>query len=435
MADSVSDDLAPAATAHTTATGAPGVSALERVLVVDSDAATLKAVAVILRQEGRLIATAPDAPTALALLEQGGFDLLVADVRVEEDGCDLLSVARSRVPKTLRIAMTSYATLDAALQALRAGAYHYLVKPLDVEELRLSVSQALERLRLERELAARVAELESAHHDLLSANERLREQVDAATAELRVRLEELEEKNHLLSEAQTQNQRFIQMVAHEMRGPLNPIINYAQLAKRPNATEDARNRYMDTIVEHALRLNRLVGDLQTATRLSAGQFTLLRAECDIAAVVAELVAEATAAQRERAFSLDQPAEPILAEVDRDRVGQAVRNLLDNAAKYSAPEGAIETRVWRDETCAYISVGDYGAGIPEAEMKRIFEPFIRLDRQASEVSGSGLGLFITRGVIGAHGGSLDVCNRGGERAGGAIFTISLPLVPPADASAD
>ena len=331
--------------------------------------------------------------------------------------------------------MASYATLNSALQALRAGAYHYLVKPLDVEEMRLAVSQALERLRLERELAARVTELEATQRDLLHANERLREQVDAATAELRLNLAQLEEKNHLLREAQSQNQRFIQMVAHEMRGPLNPIINYAQLAKRPSANEETRNRYMDTIVEHALRLNRLVDDLQTATRLSAGQFTLRREPCDVAAVVAELVGEATASQRERAFTLEQPEAPLTAIVDRDRVGQAVRNLLDNAVKYSAPEGAIETRVWSDEARVYISVGDNGAGIPEGEMKRIFEPFIRLEHKASEVSGSGLGLFITRGVIGAHGGSLDVRNRGDVRANGAIFTITLPLIPPADDSGE
>jgi signal transduction histidine kinase len=108
-------------------------------------------------------------------------------------------------------------------------------------------------------------------------------------------------------------------------------------------------------------------------------------------------------------------------------------LLDNAIKYSAPEAAIETRVWRSDANVCISVGDYGAGIPESEMKRIFEPFIRLDRQASEVSGSGLGLFITRGVISAHGGALDVRNRGDQRAEGAIFTITLPLTAPEDTS--
>ncbi|HZC05065.1 MAG TPA: ATP-binding protein [Ktedonobacterales bacterium] len=431
MAESVSHDMTRHPTLVSAVATDPHVEPVhgatsERLLLADTDIATLKAVAVALRHEGRLIVTASDGATALGLLAQGAFDLVLTDVRVETNGESLLAAASRLAPGAIRIAMTGYATLDSALRALRAGAYNYLIKPLDVEELRLAVAQALERLRLERELAARVAELELAHGDLMHTNERLREQVDAATAELRVKLDELEDKNHLLREAQSQNERFIQMVAHEMRGPLNPIINYAQLAKRPAVSGEARDRYMDTIVEHAMRLNRLIGDLQTATRLSAGQFTLRREPCDVAAVVAELVAESTAAERDRAFMLDQPGGPIIAEVDRDRVGQAVRNLLDNAVKYSAPQGAIETRIWRDEDTVSISVGDYGAGIPEAEMKRIFEPFIRLEEKASEVSGSGLGLFITRGVIGAHGGALTVRNRGEGRAGGAIFTITLPL---------
>lgn len=429
MADSFSDSAMRPTAPASAATLAPLSSAVARVLLADIDTATLKAVAVTLRQEGRVIVTAADGATALALLADGAFDLIVSDVRVEANGESLLATARRITPHTLRIAMTAYATLDSALQALRAGAYNYLVKPLDVDELRLAVSQALERLQLERELAARVRELEQAQSDLLAVNSRLQEQVDQATAALRQKVDELEATNTLLREAQSQNQRFIQMVAHEMRGPLHPIINYAQVAKRPTVDDETRNRYMDTIVEHAFRLNRLVGDLQTATRLSAGQFTLAPAECDIAAAVAEMVAEYTAAERDRAFSLERPDQPISAVVDRDRVCQAVRNLLDNAVKYSAPKGAIETRIWRDADAVCISVGDYGAGIPEAEMKRIFEPFIRLDRQASEVSGSGLGLYITRGVIGAHGGSLQVRNRSEDRLGGAIFTITLPLRAP------
>lgn len=423
MADSISNDLRRPETA-TIASESERV--IERVLVVDTDAPTLKAVAVALRQTDREVATAADGDTALRMLADGRYDLLLADVRVESVSGEVLAVAPRVAPSVMRLAMTGYATLDVALQALRSGAYHYLLKPLDVEELRISVTQALERLRLERELAARVAELEKSHADQLTVNERLQEQVDAATTELRVKLDELEATNQLLLDTQFQNQRFIQMVAHEMRGPLNPIINYAQIAKRPNVTEDARNRYMDTIVEQAQRLNRLVGDLQTASRLSQGQFTLRREPCDVCAVVAELVTEYTSAERQRTFTLEQPAAEIMATVDRDRVGQAVRNLLDNAVKYSVAQGAIETRVWCDMENVYISVSDYGAGIPEAEMKRIFEPFIRLERQASEVSGSGLGLFITRGVIGAHGGSLVVQNRAGDRVHGAVFTIALPL---------
>src|SRR5262249_7657774 len=77
--------------------------------------------------------------------------------------------------------------------------------------------------------------------------------------------------------------------------------------------------------------------------------------------------------------------------------------------------------------AYIRVADYGAGIPEEDMKRIFDAFTRLGERQGEVSGSGLGLYITRGIVAAHDGELSVRNRtGAERAGGAIFVISLPL---------
>ncbi|MGH2505781.1 MAG: response regulator, partial [Ktedonobacterales bacterium] len=249
MMDGFSDSAARSSARSSATTLAPLASPVARVLLADIDMATLKAVAVTLRQEGRVIVTAADGATALTLLTDGAFDLIVTDVRVEANGESLLAAARRIAPGAMRIATTAYATLDSALQALRAGAYNYLVKPLDVDELRLAVSQALERLRLERELAARVKELEQAQGALLAANSRLQEQVDQATAALRQKVDELEETNALLREAQSQNQRFIQMVAHEMRGPLNPIINYAQLAKRPTVDEEARNRYMDTIVE------------------------------------------------------------------------------------------------------------------------------------------------------------------------------------------
>jgi two-component system phosphate regulon sensor histidine kinase PhoR len=107
--------------------------------------------------------------------------------------------------------------------------------------------------------------------------------------------------------------------------------------------------------------------------------------------------------------------------------QAVRNLVDNAVKYSVEDGAIEIAVWKDEQHAYIRVADFGAGIPQADMKRIFEAFTRLGERQGEVAGTGLGLYITRGIVAAHHGELTVRNRAGsERAGGAIFIIALPL---------
>lgn len=403
----------------------PWPDQVPRALIADADAATLRTLGAILRREGLQVALASTGEAASQLLSERSFDLVLADTQLTVNGTTTLAEAARLAPDATRIALATYAALDSALLALRAGAYDYLMKPVDAEELSLTTQGALERRQLQRELAGRVAELEAAHAELTHVNGTLRRQVADATTELQRKVDELENANQRLRDAQEQHQRFIQMVAHEMRGPLNPIINYAQIAKRPSIDAAKRDEFMDSIVENAQRLNRLVGDLQTATRLSSGQFTLRIEPRDVAQLVTDLVTDFQATVKEREFTLERPDEPLVIAVDGDRIQQAVRNLLDNAVKYSAPEGAIEARVEREDGSVFISVGDYGAGIPEDQMRRILEPFIRLGTNANDVSGSGLGLFITHGIAEAHSGSLLIRNRKEARAQGAIFTLRLP----------
>lgn len=405
-----------------------------RILVVDADMSTASTLGAVLRHDGWTVQVASGGEEALNALAEGQFDLLLADLDdTDHRSQETLKQAQLAIPAVTVVVMTGYATLESALRALRRGVYDYLTKPIDVEELRITLARALERRRLQHELAARVRELETAHAAARDFNTRLQEQVDRATAELRQKVEELDEVNHQLKLAQEQHDRFVAMVAHEMRGPLNPIINYAQLAKRPNLQEGALGRYMDIIVEHGFRLNRMVDDLQTATHLSTGRFSLRIEPFDLTAAVSELVDQFAASVRERRFVYEHPDAAIVVDADRDRIVQAVRNLIDNAVKYSVEDGAIEVRIGGDKSAATIEVGDYGAGISEADMKRIFEPFIR-GEQSSDSSGSGLGLFITRGIVAEHHGTLQVANRGGAtRVQGAIFTITLPQHLPADNS--
>jgi signal transduction histidine kinase len=399
-----------------------------RLLVVDADEATAGTVAAVLRHEGYHVDVATSLAEAGARLNITGYDVVLTELWQGESAEDVLALAGRPAPAATVVVLSGYASLESALRALRAGAYGYLVKPVDVDELRLTVARALERRGLELELAARLQELESAHAKVQNFNMRLQHQVDAATAELRQKIVELDETNVQLRESQEQHDRFVAMVAHEMRGPLNPIINYAQLAKRPDLSAETVERYMDLVIEQAFRLNRLVDDLQTATRLSTGQFALRRELCDLAEAVGELVDQFRATVHERRFLLERPASPVTIKADRDRIMQAVRNLVDNAVKYSVEDGAIEIAVWKDEQRAYIRVADYGAGIPEADMKRIFEAFTRLGERQDDVAGTGLGLYITRGIVAAHHGELAVRNRAGsERASGAIFVIALPLL--------
>jgi signal transduction histidine kinase len=393
-------------------------------LVADQDTATLRSIGALLRRAGLNVALATDAETLDRLLHGRPFDLVFAETSFLAGATTALGEAARIAPNATRIALATYEEQDAALLALRAGAYNYLMKPIDAEELTLTARGALERRRLQRDLADRMADLEAAQIALERVNESLRSQVAEATAELQNKIGELESANQRLLDAQQQHQRFIQMVAHEMRGPLNPIINYAQLAKRPTIDALKRDEFMDSIVENAQRLNRLVGDLQTATSLRTGRFALRIEPCDIATLVTDLISDFRATVKDRRFTLDVP-DSFVIPGDSDRIQQAVRNLLDNAVKYSGANGAIEARVWRDGDDAFISIGDYGAGIPEDQMRRILEPFIRLESSASDVSGSGLGLFITHGIAEAHGGALDIRNRREARAQGAIFTLRLP----------
>jgi signal transduction histidine kinase len=395
------------------------------ILLVDAtpSAPTLAAV---LRHDGYTVRRVASPQEAQDALKRGQFDLTLVDMPEESAAARaLLARLRNMESAPICIVLGRYASLDTALDALRAGAYDYLLEPIDIEELRLTLRHALERRRLQQELAQRVSELEAAHAQLSDFNQQLNQRIDDATANLQEKVCALDEAKSRLEEAHEQHQRFIAMVAHEMRGPLGPIMNFASLAKRPAATAEKRAEYLDLVIEQAQRMSRLVDDLQTATRLSAGRFTLKIQPTDLRAAIENLVTQFAASHRDREFRFQADEGSITATVDGDRIAQAVRNLLDNAIKYTIEGSAIEVEVHASDDDVTIAVGDYGAGIPEAQMERIFQAYTQLKRD-DDASGSGLGLYITRGIVAAHSGTLSVRNReGAGRLRGAIFTITLP----------
>jgi signal transduction histidine kinase len=401
-----------------------------RVLILDPETGVRETLAAVLRNEGHAVRAAESVDEVRELLAEDAFDLALIDLYLSgDDGADPLAELRRLAPETIVIVLTGYATLESALRALHSGAYAYLVKPTDVEELRAVVARGLERRRLERELARRVRELEDANAAIHSFNAQLQAEVAAATEELRQKVHDQNATNMRLEQTQTQHQRFVAMVAHELRGPLALVMSYAQLAARADISREAVLRYTSLIVENAQRLNRLVEDLQTATRLSTGHFDLRRMPCDLDTATRATVDELRATTPDRTFSFSGDPSLGSVSVDQERVMQAVRNLLDNAIKYSNEGGAIETSVWAEGAWACVSVRDHGVGIPDADLERILKPFER-GSDTGEIPGSGLGLFITRGIAVAHGGELRVHHGAGpERATGAVFTLVLPREQP------
>jgi len=241
---------------------------------------------------------------------------------------------------------------------------------------------------------------------------------------LQHRVEELTEANRLLKEQLVRKEQFAAMIAHELRSPLTPIINYAQIVARPNQRREAVVRGTNIIISQARRLTRLASDLLDASRLSSGQFTLVCSTCDVVALVKEVVDQLRPVAPYHTFVVETPDDPITGKWDSGRLQQALGNLLDNAIKYSDEGTTITVSAWQNQEKAYVSVHNQGAGIPASDISQLFRPFGRLPA-ASAQQGSGLGLYITKSIVEAHRGTLCLESPATEGQG-TTFTFDLPL---------
>lgn len=251
---------------------------------------------------------------------------------------------------------------------------------------------------------------------------------------LQRQISELQASNLALKEQLDRREQFNAMVAHELRGPLTPIINYAELLARPNLKPEAAQKRAQIIISQAHRLERLVNDLHDASRLSSGQFTLDCTPCDIAELAREVVEQLSSLAPYHKFSVETPTTAVIGNWDAGRLQQALGNLLDNAIKYSDEGTTITVRIsvckqpaeqgQETKKVAHISVHNQGISIPPAEIGQLFRPYGRLQSSAGH-QGSGLGLYITKCIIDTHGGTLQLEPPTPETSG-TTFSFDLPM---------
>ena len=247
---------------------------------------------------------------------------------------------------------------------------------------------------------------------------------DEVVTALQKQIEELTENNLQLKEQLARKEQFTAMIAHELRSPLTPIINYAHIVARINQRQETIERGTNIIISQAWRLSRLVSDLLDSSRLTSGQFTLTCNPCDAVKLVKETVEQLRPIAPYHKFVIDVPDSPITGNWDYDRLQQALGNLIDNAIKYSPEESTITTRALLLPGKVSISVHNKGPSIPFAEVDQLFRPYSRL-ATSSRQKGSGLGLYIVKSIIDAHGGSLQL-EPPAEDQQGTTFTFDLPL---------
>ncbi len=218
----------------------------------------------------------------------------------------------------------------------------------------------------------------------------------------------------------------ISTVSHELRAPLTSVRGYTSLLlNRWDRLGDDQKRTMLEQVNHdAARVTRLVTELLDISRLESGRLHLRRQLVDLPALVATVVEKVR--MSEPTLDAEVVFPPAFPDVyaDPDKVEQVLTNLVENAAKYGDPRGMCIMGS-DDQGAITVSVADRGEGIPESDLRRVFTKFFR--RAETRPSGSGLGLWISRGLVEAHGGSLVVESEVGR---GSTFRFTLPTgIPP------
>ena len=234
------------------------------------------------------------------------------------------------------------------------------------------------------------------------------------------------EANERLRELDRLKDDFVSTISHELRTPLTSISGYVELAREQADPET--NGYLEVVERNAGRLLTLVNDLLFVARLQSGRLELELEHIDVGRLVAESVASAKpqALDANVELRLRLSGGDTAVRGDRRRLGQVVDNLVSNAIKFSPDAGTVDLSVEQRNGFILIEVEDHGIGIPEVERERLFERFFRtqgaLDRQ---IPGTGLGLYITKSIVEAHGGTVAAHSVAGE---GSSFVVELPAAP-------
>jgi signal transduction histidine kinase len=217
------------------------------------------------------------------------------------------------------------------------------------------------------------------------------------------------------------------IVSHDLRNPLNIVTMAAGLIKARFAAGqfDQTDKYLDRLFRATERMRVLIDDLLDAASIESGRFTLERESCSVDALIAEVTEPFGPMAKEKSIQLEREVEgePV-AHCDRKRVFQVLMNLLGNALKFTAPEGLIRVRAITEGDCVIITVSDTGPGIPPEQLPHLFDRYWKGHRH--EGAGTGLGLYIVKGIVEAHGGRVDVESQLGK---GSSFSFTLPLLDP------
>ncbi len=228
-------------------------------------------------------------------------------------------------------------------------------------------------------------------------------------------------------EAEELKSTFVSVVSHELKTPVALIKGYANTLAREDAhwDGDTLQEGLQVISEESDRLNGLINNLLDASRIQAGGFKLERCDVSLPKLAASVVENFRTQTDKHSFQLDFPDGFPTLSADDERLRQVLNNLVSNAIKYAPAGGEIRIGGWRDGASVTIYVADQGIGIPYAEQSKLFQRFYRVDSSLRRsTQGAGLGLFLCRSIVEAHGGRIWLRSEPGK---GTTVFFTLPIM--------
>ena len=375
-----------------------------RILVVEDEAGARATMSAILEDAGYKVTGLEKGAEALEMIRSRSFNVIIADIRLPDiDGIEILELAKEINPEVAIIMMTGYASIETAVNAVNEGAYAYFVKPINPDEIKTTIANALKQQRLSLENKRLVESLQHSNRLLFEANEELKKATQAKS-------------------------EFLAQMSHDLRTPLNVIIGFSELMRDevPGKVNEEQRQCLDDILSSSKHLLDLINDVLDLSKIESGKMKLKLTNIALSDVIELLRSTVVPILAPRKQSLDVEIEEGLPQVhaDKSKVREVLFNLLSNATKSTPDSGKLRVKAVRDGGWCQVSVIDNGIGIKKEDQERIFEPFYQLDNPLTrERRGTGLGLTLVKQIVERHGGQIWVDSEYGR---GSRFTFTLPL---------
>ncbi|MDY6988486.1 MAG: ATP-binding protein [Thermodesulfobacteriota bacterium] len=252
----------------------------------------------------------------------------------------------------------------------------------------------------------------------------LEEKVRQRTKELEMSNQELRTIQNELIEANMAKSEFLGIASHELRTPLTTLLGYSELMLTRPLSEDQKREFLGFINEESIRLSRIIDDLLDISRIeSQKDFGFVLKPLQPADILSKNISFYAHSEIASRIVTDLEDDLPMIKADGEKIGQVIKNLIDNAIRYSKG-GDIVCRASLRDDMVWISVQDHGMGISDDDLPRVFDKFFRVEREeTAHIKGTGLGLSIAKYIVESHGGKMDLVSQLGK---GTTIAFGLPV---------